>query len=322
MFEGNLPAYFIKGNGTMWRVVFLTCFFACTGAPSAHKGWMADSPKIKVLSTIAMIDDLVKQVGGEYVETLVLIKGEIDPHSYTLVKGDDEKLECADLIFYNGLGLEHGASLAYRLKEASYAVALGERVPQEALIRIQGDIDPHIWMDVSLFSKVVMPIAEALSSIDPLHQEEYEANAEILVKKMLLADQVFENTLASLPLERRYLVTTHDAFHYFVRRYFTLQDDWMARCKAPEGLAPDGQMSVQDLSHVVDHLLTYQIPVVFPETNVNAASLQKIVNVCSEKGQVVRLSSTSLLGDSMGNKKGYLEMMEHNVKVIQEELSQ
>ena len=303
--------------------MLLASLFSCA-SPSKEGGaslWMGDSPKIKVLSTIAMIDDLVSKVGGEYVETFTLIQGEIDPHSYTLVKGDDEKLEHADLIFYNGLGLEHGASLAYRLKEASYAIALGERLPLESLIRIDGEVDPHIWMDVRLFSQVVEPIAEALSEIDPAHKEAYYLNAETLRKTMLVADQTFEETLASIKDERQYLVTTHDAFHYFVRRYFVQDENWMARCRAPEGLAPDGQMSIQNLSDVVDHLLTYQVPVVFSETNINPASLEKIVSVCHEKGQVVRLSQASLLGDSMGDKKGYLEMMQYNVSVIEQELS-
>ncbi|MBP9841209.1 MAG: zinc ABC transporter substrate-binding protein [Simkaniaceae bacterium] len=308
----------------MWRVVLLVCFLSCTPSPQGEKlsAWMGNSPKIKVLSTIAMIDDLVKQVGGEYVDTLVLIQGEIDPHSYTLVKGDDEKFEHADLIFYNGLGLEHGASLSYRLQEATYAVALGERISPESLIRVGGEVDPHIWMDVRLFSQVVEPIAEALAEIDPVHKEIYLANAETLKKTMLLADQRFEEILTSIQEEKRYLVTTHDAFHYFVRRYFSQGEDWMTRCRAPEGLAPDGQMSVQSLSDVVNHLLRYQISVVFPETNVNAASLQKIVGVCKEKGQTVRLAQTFLLGDSMGDKRGYLEMMEYNVAIIQKELSE
>jgi manganese/zinc/iron transport system substrate-binding protein len=308
----------------MWKLIFCACFLACASPPKKEgiSLWMTDSPKIKVLSTIAMIDDLVKGVGGEYVETLTLIQGEIDPHSYTLVKGDDEKLEHADLIFYNGLGLEHGASLSYRLKEASYAIALGERLPPESLIKIDGETDPHIWMDVRLFSEVVDPIAEALSEIDPSHKEIYYANADTLKKAMLVADQAFEKSLSSVRTERQYLVTTHDAFHYFVRRYFAQDENWMARCKAPEGLAPDGQMSVKDLSKVVDHLISYQVPVVFSESNINSASLQKIVNVCGEKGQLVRLSEASLLGDSMGDKKGYLEMMEHNVSVIQRELSE
>src|SRR5579871_5638784 len=80
-------------------------------APSAMDPWVEQNGKLKVLSTTAMIDDVVRQIGRERIDHLPLIMGEIDPHSYELVKGDDEKLSMATLIFFNGLGLEHGASL-------------------------------------------------------------------------------------------------------------------------------------------------------------------------------------------------------------------
>ena len=80
-----------------------------------------------------MIDDLVEQVGGEYVDTTVLIKGGFDPHSYQLVEGDDEKFAFADVIFCNGVGLEHGPSLQHYLKThpkvVFLAIASGRKIP-------------------------------------------------------------------------------------------------------------------------------------------------------------------------------------------------
>ena len=68
--------------------------------------WMSkENGKIKVLATTAMIADLVKQVGGDEVDVIILIQGDVDPHSYEMRKGDAEKFDHADLIFYNGLGL-------------------------------------------------------------------------------------------------------------------------------------------------------------------------------------------------------------------------
>lgn len=303
----------------MWRLIPLFLLCACS-RQNAPQQWMKPGNKVKVLSTIAMIDDLVKEVGGPHVETLTLIRGEVDPHSYTLVKGDDEKFDRADLIFYNGLGLEHGASLAYRLKAQENAVALGERVSQERLIRIDGEVDPHVWMDVSLFAAFVQPIAEALSKIDAPNKENYMANAKALETKLLSVDQELSKRMALLDEKQRYLVTTHDAFNYFVRRYFGA--DYEERCHAPEGLAPDGQMSIQDIAEVVDHLVQKQIPVVFPESNVSAQSLRKIIAIAREKGQEVRLSNHPLLGDSMGEEACYIDMMLRNAWIIETELKQ
>src|SRR5262249_39836093 len=143
-------------------LLILFLCFSCGNEQHRPQGrtqvWMTKNGKLKVLTTIAMIDDLVKQIGDGYVDTLVLIKGELNPHSYQLVKGDDEKLAYADIIFYNGLGLEHGPSLQHFLENSSKSVGLGNRIldnESSLILRIDGQIDPHIWTDISLWSKTL-----------------------------------------------------------------------------------------------------------------------------------------------------------------------
>src|ERR1700722_8944557 len=107
---------------------------SCGGSSNDEKSqenlrqWMDPNGKIKVLSTTAMIDDIVKQIGGERVDSITLISGLLDPHSYQLVKGDDEKLMKADIIFCNGVGLEHGPSLRNFLENSPKAICLGDKV--------------------------------------------------------------------------------------------------------------------------------------------------------------------------------------------------
>src|SRR5277367_6206577 len=101
---------------------FLPLLMIGCSSPSETSG------KVRVLSTTAQIHDLVASIGGERVEAKVLIRGDLDPHSYEIVKGDGEKLSSANLIFYNGLGLEHGASLSAYLHTSPKAVAVGEKI--------------------------------------------------------------------------------------------------------------------------------------------------------------------------------------------------
>src|SRR5262245_55176684 len=98
----------------MYKYLALLCLIliSCGGTNNDNsKDWNAKNGKVKVLGTTAMITDLVKQIGGDRIDVITLIQGELDPHSYQLVKGDDEKLKTADLIIYSGLNLEHGPSL-------------------------------------------------------------------------------------------------------------------------------------------------------------------------------------------------------------------
>ncbi len=290
--------------------------------------WAQQNGKIKILSTTAMIDDIVGQIGGDRIDHIALITGEIDPHSYELVKGDDEKLLLAQLVFYNGLGLEHGASLRYQLEHHSNAVGVGNEVLKkhpQFILYADKEIDPHIWMDVSLWSYIVDPIIESLSKLDPEGKEIYVKNGASVREKMLQTHKDIDNDLQAIPQQRRYLVTSHDAFNYFTRAYLAspnekTQVEWQKRFDAPEGLAPEGQLSAADIQKIIDHLIEYQIHVVFPESNVSRDSLKKVVHACAQKGLSVKISSEALYGDAMGSKGSdadtYLKMMRHNADVL------
>ncbi|MBS3905044.1 MAG: zinc ABC transporter substrate-binding protein [Simkania sp.] len=289
--------------------------------------WMVQNDKLKVLSTTAMIDDLVAKIGGENIDHLSLIIGEIDPHSYELVKGDDEKFIRADILFYNGLGLEHGASLRYRIDHHPNAVALGDVVcrlkPEEILYR-GGQIDPHIWMDIALWSEIVDPIVEVLSKALPETAEVFAANGRALKNELLLIHKQITQQIKSVPAEKRFLVTSHDAFNYFTRAYLSKdnEEDWRERFKAPEGLAPEGQISPEDIRSVIDHLVQYQVTRVFPESNVSRDALRKIVEACRSRGLLVDIAEKPLHGDAMGPPgsitDSYIQMMQHNANVLEE----
>ncbi len=313
-------------------VAFLILCLALGGCGSNandYQSWMTPNGKIKVLSTTAMIDDLVKQVGGEYVDTTVLIKGELDPHSYQLVKGDDEKLAFADVIFCNGVGLEHGPSLQHYLKtHPKKVVFLGDRIRAEdprLILSYNGQTDPHIWTDISLWMRTLPYIVEALSQKDPAHAEFFRQNADNVRKAMEHAHLAIRQEMQQIPQQQRYLVTSHDAFNYFARAYLTEEaelasGEWQKRFAAPEGLAPESQLSVAEIQIMIDYLKKHQIHMLFPESNVSKDSIRKIVSAGKEKGLNVKIASEALYADAMGppgsDGDTYLKMMEHNGRVI------
>lgn len=317
-------------------LAIVTLCFSCIGKKDGHMAkrqqWMQPNGKIKVLSTIAMIDDIVKGVGKEHVDAYTLISGELDPHSYTLVKGDDETLAFADLVFYNGLGLEHGPSLQGFLAGSKKATGLGDKIlasePSFILIE-QGQIDPHIWMDISLWTKTVPFIVEALSKADPKHADEYKENGKNLVHELMSTHEDVKRELQAIPESQRYLVSSHDAFSYFTRSYLAEDAElanglWKKRVAAPEGLAPESQLSVADIQKIISHLKEYQIHVLFPESNVSKDSIRKIVQAGRERGLNLSVACVYLYADAMGapgsDGDTYLKMIVHNAKSIAEYL--
>jgi manganese/zinc/iron transport system substrate-binding protein len=159
--------------------------------PPSHK---------RVLSTIAQIGNLVEEIGKGRIESQVLVRRELNPHSYELVKGDDEKIQKADLILFNGLGLEHGASVSALLATHPKAFAVGaevmRRLPQKILWQ-EAVVDPHLWMDVSLWRECVDPILEQLIEIDPEGAPLYRAQADTLKRKMEEEDLAIYKILQS-----------------------------------------------------------------------------------------------------------------------------
>ncbi len=313
-----------------WFILIAT-YILCSCSTEVNSSFMEPNGKTKVLSTTAMIDDLVAFIGGKEIDHTSLIIGDIDPHSYELVKGDDEKLLSADVIFYNGLGLEHGASLRGHLQSHSEAIGLGDilyRANPASFITIDGLLDPHFWMDVALFSQVIDPIVSTLSEKTPEHAELFRERGVTLKTAMIAKDRALMEEVQSIPPQNRYLVTSHDAFYYFAKKYLSKQgeEDWEKRFMAPEGLAPDGQVSILDIQAVSEFLCEHQIHVVFPETNINQDALKKIISICREKGLRVKIATTPLYGDTMGAKgtgaDSYLEMVEHNVRTLSRELPQ
>lgn len=309
------------------------CFIAvsCRGSSKKEKpSWSKSSSKLKVLSTTAIIDNLIEEIGKDKVHHISLITGELDPHSYELVKGDNEKIAYADVIFYNGLELEHGASLKYQLLESKNAHAIASCMQDKNnYIFIDGQVDPHIWMDARMMASAMLPVAEILGNLDPDNAAFYLQNAKALQEKMLALDQEIETLLQGVSEKNRYLITSHDAFYYFTRRYLAeknelVSDSWKKRCRAPEGLAPDGQMSPKDIAAIIEHALEYKISVVFTESNVNQDALKKIVRVLKQKGQIALLSEEPLYGDALGPSGSkaatYLEMMRCNAQNIAKHL--
>ncbi len=310
-------------------ILFLS-LISCEGSYKDNsREWMQPNGKLKVLCTVEMISDIVKQIGGNDVDVYTLIQGELDPHSYQLVKGDDEKLKFANIIFFNGLNLEHGPSLKGFLDTSRKAVGLGNMILKEypaLILRYNGKLDPHIWMDVSLWVKTIPYIVNALIENDPIHKKEYEERGKKVEAELMGVHVKIKEELHQIPENRRYLVTSHDAFNYFTRAYLAEdgEKNWQKRFAAPEGLAPESQLSTTDIQGIIDHMKKYHIQILFPESNVSQDSIRKILDAGSEHGMHLIIASPFLYGDAMGKPgssgDSYIKMMQYDAIMIKKHL--
>ena len=180
--------------------------------------------KIKVVTTIGMITDLVQEIGGEKVSVQGLMGPGIDPHLYRASEGDVAKLANANIIFYHGLHLESKMiDIFDKMKKHTKTVAITHTLDTNKLHKpesYEGYYDPHIWFDISLWTKTINSVTTALIEYCTSENKDYFTTQGNRYKKELeTLHKWIIKTLEPLNKDKRILVTAHDAFGYFGSAY-------------------------------------------------------------------------------------------------------
>lgn len=299
-----------------------------SGKAEERRTWMLENERVKVLCTTGQVAYLVREVGGKDVHVYTLIPPLSDPHEYQLVKGDDELFSSADLLFFSGLGLECGSGFQRYMRDPK-TFLVGDRIvslkPDRALYSGKV-VDPHLWMDVSLWAEGASKVADALSAYMPEKTQAFHARAREVEKNLCRVHHEIERKLQEVPEHKRYLITTHDAFRYFVRAYMATEKEksentWEKRARSPEGLAPDSQMSTRELSSLVSYALEHHVFTLFPEFGTNCSSLVKLQEALKAKGHNAMIAQHFLLSDSLGPKgtsqENYEDMVYYDARIIE-----
>jgi manganese/zinc/iron transport system substrate-binding protein len=279
----------------------------------------ADGP-IRVTATTGMVADLVRTIGGDRVQVLALMGPGVDPHLYKATQGDLEKLSGAEFIAYNGLHLEGKMGEIFeRMGRTRPVYAVADGLPVESLLsppEFAGNYDPHVWFDVALWSRCGEGLATALEKFDPAGGEVYRANLAAFRERMRELDEWCRAEILSVPREQRLLVTAHDAFGYFGRAYDI-------EVLGLQGISTAAEFGLQDLTRLVDTIVSRKVRAVFIESSVPRRSIEALVEGCRQRGHEVRIGG-ELFSDAMGaagTPEGTYEgMVRSNVTTIVEAL--
>lgn len=271
---------------------------------------------IKVVTTIGQLTDAVKNIGGEYVDVQGLMGAGVDPHLYKASESDVSKLSKADIIFYSGLFLEAKMEAIFeKMARTKKTVAVGEAVPVEERldsINYSGHYDPHIWFDVTLWSKVVARISDELSAFDPAHAETYRLNAEEYLNQLETLHGYVQTQANVVPKEQRVLVTAHDAFRYFGRAYGF-------EVLGLQGISTESQAGTADVIRLADFITERKIKAIFVESSVPERNIRAVQDAVRSRGWEVVIGG-ELFSDAMGNagtfEGTYIGMVTHNIDTI------
>ncbi len=281
------------------------------GAPAG-----ADGPLV-VVATTNVVADWVRNVGGDRVDASSLLPVGADPHKFQPGARDVARLADADLVVGVGLGLE-AAWLNGLIRNAaadpSRVVMLGSITdPIEAAGESRGGgyvtLDPHFWLDPLRAKKAVSHIAGELAGLDPQGGDVYQASSLRYNAELDELHSWIEAQVDLIPERRRLLVTSHDSFNYFARRY-----GFEVVGTVIPGVTTEVEPSADQIARLVDRVRRYDAPAVFAE---QTASGQLSRTVAGETGAAfVNGLYTGSLGGPDGPAATYIDMMMSDVAEI------
>lgn len=269
---------------------------------------------IQVAATTGMVADIVNEVGGDRVRVTSLMGPGVDPHLFKASRGDMIELDRAELIFYNGLHLEGKMTrILEQMGRMKPVVPVAENIDPNRLIRTEdGQPDPHVWFDVKLWIEAAETVRDHLIQADPDRKENYEARAAAYIEELEELDRYVREQIASIPKERRVLVTAHDAFSYFGQAYDI-------EVVGLQGINTAAEYGLKDVQKLVNLLTERKIKAVFVESSVPKRSIEAVVKGASEKGHRVKIGG-ELFSDALGEagtpEGTYIGMIRHNVDAI------
>jgi ABC-type Zn uptake system ZnuABC Zn-binding protein ZnuA len=188
----------------------------------------ASEPKLKVVTTVAPHADLVREIAGTRVDVVQMIPDGTDSHTFEPRPSDARFLQDADLIILNGLHLETPTQRmadANKKPSTPYLVVGDSTITSADYIfdfsfpASQGDPNPHLWLNVAYAKNYAQLITAQLAQMDPDNADYYQANFTTLAGRMDQLDQAIFAAVQALPATNRKLLTYHDSWAYFGRRY-------------------------------------------------------------------------------------------------------
>jgi zinc/manganese transport system substrate-binding protein len=293
-----------------------------TLAASALPAAAQNAEKLKVVATFSILGDLVRNVGGERVELATLVGPNGDAHVYSPTPADGRRLTEAKIVFTNGLKFEgwidrlvkSSGTKAVRIEATKGVKPLkGEEDGHgHGHHHDHGGADPHAWQSIGNAKIYVANIRDALIAADAAGKETYEANASAYLKQLDQLEAEVKSLVASIPAERRRIITSHDAFRYFEEAYGI---DFVS----PQGVSTESEASAKDVARIIQQIKREKIAAVFVENVSDARLMERIAQETNAKiGDRVYSDALSEAGGPAGT---YIDMMRHNIRAFSAALS-
>lgn len=271
-----------------------------------------DSGRLNVVSSFSVINSIVEEIGGKYVNAHSITAIGADQHDYQPTPTDIKRTNDAAIVFANGLNLEKGGSgwfekLLKSTNKKSVDVTNGIKTIKLTTKSVSGQDNPHAWNGALEGKKYTENIANELIKKDPKHKEYYLKKSQEYQNKLQNLFEKWNEKFSALPEEKKYLVTQESAMSYFARD-FNLKTYFIWEIDTESNGTP------KQIKKLVDELKDKNDLALFVE---QGESKKPMETVASETKFKIK---GTLWTDSISNKNGtvpnYFDLLIYNAETV------
>ncbi len=248
-------------------------------------GASAVAQPLRVVTLHSVLTEVAREIGGDSVEVKALVRPGVDPHIFEPTPADIRTLEEAEIVLAAGLGLESYLPRIARELPNGIVVSTGDRLPDDlklacsdhahattspAMDHRHGEIDPHWWQGIEPMIAVTRIVEAEFIQKRPAQSHSFSRNAEAYRDRLRVLQEWARQEVAKLPVDRRLLVTSHDAFGYLAREHHFILYPILGTNTATD-------TSAGQLAFVIAVVRRNHIKAVFAERTGNARLIQAVV---------------------------------------------
>ena len=281
-----------------FKLIFLCLLFLVNVASANESG-------IRVVTSFSILEDLVKELGGQYVNVVNLVDRNSDAHTYQPKPSDAVAIAKADLVIFNGLGFE--GWIPRLIKNSGYKNKQIIASKGVDAIKNGKETDPHAWQSFHNIRLYVQNISQMLIQLRPQYSEVLTKRQQKYLDSLNDLEISLKEQLVKIPVNKRIVVTSHDAFGYLGREF-------KIQFLAPLGLSLEVEASAEDVATIIDQIREQNVKALFVE-NINNPRLLELISAETNVAIGGRLYSDAL-SEVKGPAGTYLKMMRHNIESL------
>jgi ABC-type Zn uptake system ZnuABC Zn-binding protein ZnuA len=301
--------------------MFMIAGCAAPAAPAAPSGNGAESPILRIVTTVSPITNIAYNIAGDRAQITGIVPEGVNSHTFEPAPSDAKTMAEADLIFINGLKLEEPTlALAEANKnDEAEIVLLGELTvtPEEYVFdfsfpKAAGSPNPHLWPTPDFGLRYAEIIRDTLAARDPAGTDYYNANYTAFAARIEALKEAIRATINSIPEENRKLLTYHDSWAYFAPIYGMT----VIGAIQPSDFA---EPSARDVADIITQIKAEKVPAIFGSEVFPSPILEQIAKESGAQ-YVDDLRDDDLPGAPGEAKHSYLGLMVNNMVVMAQAL--